>query len=86
MRVSLGIMPDYTFSGEGIKADGISDGKPAQKAGLQAGDIIIKVDEWKVTDMKSYMKILSEEKLHKGYTTTVTIKRNNEILTLPITF
>ncbi len=86
IRVSLGIMPDYTFSGEGIKADGVSDGKPAQKAGLQAGDVIIKVDEWKVTDMKSYMKILSEEKLHKGYTTTVTIKRNNEILTLPITF
>lgn len=86
IRVSLGIMPDYTFSGEGIKADGISDGKPAQKAGLQAGDVIIKVDEWKVTDMKSYMKILSEEKLHKGYTTTVIIKRNNEILTLPITF
>lgn len=86
MRVSLGIMPDYTFNGEGVKAEGISNGKPAEKAGLQAGDIIIKIDEWKVTDMKSYMKILSEKKLHKGYTTTVTIKRNNEILALPITF
>jgi len=86
MRVSLGIMPDYTFSGEGVKADGISEGKPAQKAGLQPGDIIIQIETWKITDMKSYMKILSEEKLHKGYTTTVTIKRNNEILTIPITF
>lgn len=86
MRVSLGIMPDYTFNGAGVKADGVSDDKPAQKAGLQAGDIIIQIDEWKITDMKSYMKVLSEEKLHRGYTTTVIINRNNTLITLPITF
>ena len=41
--VSLGIMPDYTFSGKGVRADGIVDGKIAQKAGIQAGDVIIKL-------------------------------------------
>ena len=38
--VSLGIMPDYAFSGNGVKVDGVTDGRPAQKAGIKAGDII----------------------------------------------
>lgn len=86
MRVSLGIMPDYTFNGEGVKIDGLSEGKPAQKAGLQPADIIIQIETYKITDIKSYMKTLSQEKLSKGYTTTITIKRNNQTLTIPITF
>lgn len=85
-RVTLGIIPDYTFSGKGIKVDGVSDNRPAQQAGIQAGDIITQIDEWEVIDMNSYMKVLSEEKLHKDYTTTVIINRNGQLISLPITF
>jgi hypothetical protein len=51
--VTLGIMPDYTFSGTGVRADGVSDGRPAQKAGLKAGDVIVQLGEnnlhhWKI--------------------------------------
>src|SRR3990170_3680977 len=36
-KVTMGIMPDYTFNGAGVRADGVSDGRPAAKAGLKAG-------------------------------------------------
>lgn len=32
-KVSLGIMPDYTFSGNGVHVDGVSAGKAAEKGG-----------------------------------------------------
>ena len=38
-------MPDYTFSGTGVRVDGVSDGRPAQKAGLQTGDVITQLGE-----------------------------------------
>ncbi|MFM7769303.1 MAG: M20/M25/M40 family metallo-hydrolase, partial [Bacteroidota bacterium] len=38
--VSMGIMPDYTFSGYGVRVDGVSEGKPAQAVGIKAGDIV----------------------------------------------
>lgn len=75
--VSLGIMPDYTFSGSGVRADGIIDGKIAQKAGMIAGDIITKLGDFKVTDINSYMSALS--KFKKGDAThVITLRGQNE--------
>ena len=68
-KVTLGIMPDYTFVGTGLHIDGVTDGKPASKAGIQKGDIIRKLGEVDVTDIHAYMKGLSMFK--KGDTTTV---------------
>ena len=82
--VSLGIMPDYTFSGAGIRADGIIDGKIAQKAGIQAGDIIIKLGENSFSDINQYMNVLSKYK--KGDPTTVTVLRGKDQLTFNIIF
>jgi aminopeptidase YwaD len=83
-KVTLGIMPDYTFSGTGIRADGISDGRPAQKAGLQAGDIIISLGDYKVGSMETYMQALG--KFKKGETTKVTFLRNGQEQTVTVTF
>ncbi len=86
MKVTLGIMPDYTFNEKGVKVDGVMDDKPAKKSGMQAGDIIIQINTWPVNDLNGYMKILSNEIFKKGYTTTVIISRKNQFITLPITF
>jgi Predicted aminopeptidases len=76
--VTLGIMPDYTFSGGGIRVDGVSDGRPAQKAGIQTGDIIVQLGEYSTDSMETYMQALS--KFKKGDLTKVKYKRGNELL------
>ena len=82
--VSLGIMPDYTFNGKGVKADGIIDGKLAQKAGIQAGDVIIKIGDYNFSDIYSYMDVLS--KFKKGDAAKVTVLRGKALLTFDIVF
>lgn len=83
-NVSMGIMPDYTYTGNGVKADGVSEGKPAQKAGLKAGDIILKIGEYNVSSMESYMQTLT--KFKKGETVKVKYKRGNEELETTVEF
>ena len=58
-KVALGVVPDYLFTGKGMRIDGVSEDKPAQKAGLQKGDIVKKLGDTEITDMMSYMKALS---------------------------
>jgi len=74
--VSLGIMPDYGYSGTGVRVDGVSPGKLAERTGLQAGDILIQLGEYKFVDVMSYMQALS--KFKKGDKTVLKIKRGAE--------
>jgi len=80
----MGIMPDYTFAGTGVRADGVTDGKPAQKAGLKAGDIIIQLAENNISSLESYMQALG--KFKKGEKTNVKFKRGNETLEVVVEF
>ncbi len=82
--VSLGIMPDYSFSGNGVRVDGVSDGRPAIKAGIQAGDIILQLGEYRTSSVESYMQALS--KFKKGDSTTVRYKRGDNELSADIRF
>lgn len=82
--VSLGIMPDYTFSGLGVRADGISEGKVADKAGIKTGDVILKIGDHKTSDVQEYMQALG--KFKKGDATKVTVKRGNEEMQFDIVF
>ncbi len=83
-KVTLGVVPDYLFSGKGMRIDGVGEDKPAQKAGLQKGDIVVKMGDFEVTDMMSYMKSLS--KFEKGQTAKVTIERGGELKEVEVTF
>lgn len=74
--VSMGIMPDYTYAGTGVRADGVTDGKPAQKAGLKAGDIIIQLGDSIISSLENYMQALGKYK--KGERAKVKFKRGNE--------
>lgn len=82
--VSLGIMPDYSFSGSGVRVDGVSDNKPAKKGGIIAGDIIKQLGEHKITSVESYMQALS--KFKKGDQTTVIALRGEVETTFQIVF
>jgi aminopeptidase YwaD len=76
--VTMGIMPDYTFSGSGVRVDGVSEGRPAQKAGIVTGDIILQLGELSTSSVESYMQALS--KFKKGDKTRVKYKRGENIL------
>lgn len=82
--VSMGIMPDYTWSGNGLRADGVSEGKPAQKAGLKAGDIILQIGEHKISSMEAYMQTLG--KFKKGDQAKVIYLRGKETLETMVQF
>ncbi|WP_164972693.1 M28 family peptidase [Lacibacter luteus] len=82
--VSMGIMPDYTFSGAGVKVDGVSAGRAAEKAGIKAGDVVTKLGEFEVSSVESYMQALS--KFKKGDATKVKIKRGATELEFDIAF
>jgi aminopeptidase YwaD len=82
--VTLGIMPDYSFSGSGVRVDGVSENRPAQKAGMKAGDVITALGENKVSSVEGYMQVLS--KFKKGDKTTVTYNRGSETLSATIEF
>ena len=77
-------MPDYAFDGPGVRADGVTDGKPASKAGMQKGDVIVQLGEYEVKDMQSYMVALT--KFKKGDSSTVEVLRGKDRLKLPVTF
>lgn len=83
-KVTLGIMPDYAFDGEGVHVDGVTEGRPAFKAGVKKGDVITGLGDLPVKSMQDYMKALGSFK--KGDSTTVTVKRNTETVKMPITF
>jgi hypothetical protein len=83
-RVSLGIMPDYTFSGSGVRVDGVSEGKAAQKAGIRAGDVLLQLGEHPFTDVQSYMGALN--RFSKGEATRVKVLRGKETLFFDIVF
>lgn len=62
MKVTMGVVPDYFYEGKGMRLDGVSEGKPAALAGLQKDDIIIRIDNFEISDVKAYMAALSSLK------------------------
>ena len=82
--VTLGVMPDYLFSGEGMRIDGVSKGKTADKYGIIKGDVVIKMGLIDVNDMMSYMKGLS--KFNKGDKTVVKVLREGVQIDITVVF
>jgi len=83
-KVSLGVMPDYMFNKGGMRIDAVTQDRPAYKAGLIKGDIVIKLGEYNVEDMMGYMKALS--KFKSGDSTSVVVKRDQDTIQKKVTF
>lgn len=83
-KVTLGVMPDYVYQGEGMRIDGVIDGRAGAKAGLENGDIIIRIGDTEVKDIYGYMEGLSAFKT--GDKTTVVVKRGEEVLEKEVEF
>ncbi|GGI56223.1 M28 family peptidase [Winogradskyella haliclonae] len=83
-KVGLGVVPDYLFDGKGMRIDGTREDTPATNAGLQKGDIVIKLGNAEVTDMMSYMAALST--FDKGDEAAITVKRGDSIINTKVKF
>lgn len=83
-KVTMGIMPDYTFDGNGLRIDAVTDGKPAANAGIQGGDILLNVGDMEIRNIQDYMKSLNT--INKGEEVQVLLLRKNERLSKTVKF
>lgn len=83
-KVTLGVMPDYVHNGTGMRIDAVLDGKPADKAGLEDGDVVIQMGDLEVKDIYGYMEGLSRYKA--GEKAKVKVKRGSEVLEFEVEF
>ncbi len=76
-KVSLGLMPDVTGQVEnGLKAEIVVKGKPAYKAGMKNGDVIVQVNDIAIKDIEVYMQALGT--LKKGDLVKVKVLREGK--------
>lgn len=82
-KVSLGIVPGYGESNDGLVLEGVRDNSPAAKAGLKAGDKVIKLAGKDVRNVSDYTIILGD--LKADVEIEIVVMRGTEKLTLKIT-
>ena len=80
LRVVLGVMPDYAYTGEGLKIETVRAGGTAEKAGIIDGDLIIKMDGKGIMSIEDYMSVLQE--LKPGDEVIISVRRGEEELEL----
>jgi len=83
-KVTLGIMPDYTDNGDGLHVDGVTENRPAQLAGIQAGDVITKIGDCNIKEVYTYMECLA--KLNSGDEKEVTLLRKGQVMVVKVKF
>jgi membrane-associated protease RseP (regulator of RpoE activity) len=81
-KVSLGTMPDYAFTGKGVKLDGVRPESPASRAGLARGDVIVKVGGHDVGNIHDYMFALGD--LSPGAEVVIEVEREGKRVALKI--
>ncbi|MBK6347846.1 MAG: M20/M25/M40 family metallo-hydrolase [Bacteroidales bacterium] len=82
-KASTGSVPDFAYTGEGVKIASVSKDSPGEKAGLMAGDIITTINGEKVKGLKEYSEIL--KKFQPGDTVELRLTREEKSLAIPIT-
>ncbi len=82
--VTFGIMPDYVYEGDGLRADGVIPDRPGDKAGMLDGDVVVKMGKYDIGDIYDYMNALG--KFRKGDTCAVIVDRNGEQVSLQVVF
>ena len=81
LKVTLGIMPDFSGqSDKGLRADQVTNGGPASKAGMLKGDVIVAIEGKPVKNIYEYMSRLKQ--LQKGQLISVDVMRDGKKVVL----
>lgn len=81
-KVSTGSIPDFAYTGTGVKIASVIAGSAGETAGLQAGDIIIELDGVKTDDLKAYSDLL--KKYQPNDVINLKVLRENEEVEIPL--
>ena len=78
--VTLGTIPDFSYSGTGYRISGVMPGSPAESGGFREGDVIIKIDSSPVEGLKDLSRVLKS--LTPGTRVSITFLRNGKEMTV----
>ncbi|QRR01008.1 M20/M25/M40 family metallo-hydrolase [Dyadobacter sandarakinus] len=83
-KVTMGVMPDYSYTGKGLRIDDVSKARPAEQAGIQAGDVITRLAGKEISDIYDYMEILGHHE--KGDQVDAEFLRAGKLHKVKVTF
>jgi aminopeptidase YwaD len=81
-NISLGTVPNYADSTDGLLLDGVRDNSPAAKAGVRPGDKVVKLAGKDIRNVMDYTYVLGEMKAGEEY--EIIVLRGREKLTMKI--
>jgi hypothetical protein len=82
--VGLGVIPDYTYSGEGFRVETVREGNSADQAGMMDGDIIIRMGDHDIADIYGYMELMDD--IQEGDEIIIRVLREGNELDLTVVF
>jgi aminopeptidase YwaD len=82
-KVRTGAIPEFSYEGPGVKLSGARGGSAADKAGLRAGDIVVKFGAREIRNIYDYMYALGDHKA--GETVSLLVKRGTATVEIPVT-
>jgi Zn-dependent M28 family amino/carboxypeptidase len=81
-KVSFGLVPDYAHQGEGVKAESVVPQSPAERAGVQAGDVLLSLDGKPVNGLAAFSEALKAYPV--GARVRVALSRDGQRLALEV--
>ena len=83
LRAYLGTIPDYATEVQGVKISGVRGGSPAEKAGLQGGDVIVEFAGQKIANIYDYTYALDAVKI--GQPIEIVVMRGGQRVSIKAT-
>lgn len=80
----LGTIPDMTENPGGVRITGVRAGSPADAAGLQGGDIIVRIGTFDIGDLFAMTDALRQ--FQSGDKTIIAFRREGEVIEREVTF
>ena len=74
-QVVLGTVPDFAYTGKGVRLDGVMPDTPAVEAGLQEGDVVTRIGDTAIEDLQTFSAVLKA--LQAGSEITIVFMRDN---------
>lgn len=81
-RVWVGGIPDYSSEDPGVRFTGVTPGSPAEKAGVVAGDVLVRFGEKEIRNVYDYTYALADRK--PGDRVAIVVKRDGKDVPLEV--